>query len=118
MESREKVYEVPRPVRAPKNIGGLTGKGLVLFAFSSLFFGTAVWFGTSIIIENFWIELVWKVVGVLVVLGVSYQTFKVDEESGEMAIEPLLDWMRWKRTDHIISPEWEKEPLEKEGEKL
>lgn len=112
MENKEKVYEVPRPVRAPKNIAGLTGKGLAMAGATSLFFGAVVWIGTSLLIKNFWIELTWKVVGVLVVLGISYQTFRVDEETGEMGIEPLLDWLKWRKVDKIVSPEWEKEPLE------
>ncbi len=102
-----KMCQVPRPIRAPKNLWGLTWKGLGLFAATSLFLGTVAWFAIEWIVDGFLMEMVVKGIAVVVIIGICYQSFKVNEETGEMQMDFLLDWLEWKRTEHVVSPEWE-----------
>lgn len=108
MDKEQKVmYPVPRPVRSPRTLGGLTGKGLIFFCLSSLFFGVGSWIVTGMLIENFWALLATRVPLFAVVLGLSYVLFKVDEESGEMEFEIVTDFLSYKAREKVVSPEWE-----------
>lgn len=102
-----KMCQVPRPIRAPKNLWGLTWKGLGLFAATSFFLGTVAWFAIEWIVDGFLVKLVAKGIAVFVIMGLCYQSFKVNEETGEMQVDFLLDRLEWGKLDHIITPEWE-----------
>ena len=103
-------FQVPRPIRAPQNLAGLTWKGFWLLTSTSLFLGTLIFFLIQWWVDGLLMELVVKGVGLVIVIGICYQSFKVDEETGEMRVEFLLDRWKWSQSDHTVTPEWEGKP--------
>lgn len=105
-EERELEFEVPRPIRAPGNMAGLTVRGWVLFMSTSLFLGSVAWFLVGWLVDQFIFELTARVAAEIFILGVCYYSFKVDEESGAMGIESILDYLQWRKLDHVVTPKW------------
>lgn len=106
-EEKELRCQVPRPIRAPKNLAGLTWKGLGLFLSTSLFLLVIVWLLIQWWTDNLLMEMAVKAVVSVMVIGICYQSFKVEEETGEMRVDFILDWLQWRRAEHIVTPEWE-----------
>lgn len=103
-------YEIPRNIKAGRSFLGLSLKGWIYFVSTSIFSGVLGYLGidlTSAVLHlNSTTTLILQVGAVLFLGALSYMSFEMDERTGEMKIEFLLDRLGWMFSEKVIDPEW------------
>lgn len=97
-EKEKLEFDVPEIVRGRAEFFGLDFIGWVLFAPILFIIVPLLWW----LIPSLNIKL--SVIPFLVII--SYLSFRIDEKTGEMMIEFVLEYISWSRSEKEVSPKW------------
>lgn len=103
----ELTAKVPRPIRAPRHLWGLTFKGVFALAAGTIFLTLLSWFFFSLLIDDQTIMVLAVAAAFVVSGGLIYLSIRIDEGTGEMQIGFLVRIIVWKLSRRNVSPEWE-----------